>query len=80
MVMMYSELFKCILLSTQGLTVLFHGAPGTGKTLTAEAIGYEVGKPLKVCVVCVYVCVRARACVCVHVCVTSVMYSVINYQ
>lgn len=33
---------------TEGLTVLFHGAPGTGKTLAAEAIGYEVGKPLKV--------------------------------
>lgn len=32
----------------QGLTVLFHGAPGTGKSLTAEAVGYEVGKPLKV--------------------------------
>ncbi|XP_065889621.1 uncharacterized protein [Dysidea avara] len=33
---------------TEGLTVLLHGAPGTGKTLAAEAIGYEVGKPLKV--------------------------------
>ena len=33
---------------SQGLTVLLHGAPGTGKTLAAEAIGYEVGKPLKV--------------------------------
>ena len=32
----------------QGLTVLLHGASGTGKTLSAEAIGYEVGKPLKV--------------------------------
>ena len=32
----------------QGLTCLFHGAPGTGKSLAAEAIGYEVGKPLKV--------------------------------
>ncbi|XP_019854420.1 PREDICTED: uncharacterized protein LOC105313451 [Amphimedon queenslandica] len=32
----------------QGLTVLFHGAPGTGKSLAAEAVGYEVGKPLKV--------------------------------
>ena len=34
----------------QGITVLLHGAPGTGKSLAAEAIGYEVGKPLKVCV------------------------------
>ena len=32
----------------QGLTVLLHGPPGTGKTLAAEAIGYEVGRPLKV--------------------------------
>jgi SpoVK/Ycf46/Vps4 family AAA+-type ATPase len=31
----------------QGLTVLFHGLPGTGKSLAAEAVGYEVGKPLK---------------------------------
>lgn len=33
----------------QGITVLLHGAPGTGKSLAAEALGYEVGKPLKVC-------------------------------
>ena len=32
----------------KGLTVLLHGSPGTGKTLVAEAIGYEVGKALKV--------------------------------
>ena len=32
----------------QGITVLLHGAPGTGKSLASEAIGYEVGKPLKV--------------------------------
>ena len=32
----------------KGLTCLFHGVPGTGKTLAAEAVGYEVGKPLKV--------------------------------
>ena len=33
---------------TKGLTLLLHGPPGTGKTLVAEAIGYEVGKALKV--------------------------------
>ena len=38
----------CYIVHPQGLTVLFHGASGTGKTLAAEAIGYEVGKPLKV--------------------------------
>jgi len=32
----------------QGVTVLLHGAPGTGKSLAASALGYEVGKPLKV--------------------------------
>ena len=55
---------------SQGLTVLFHGSPGTGKTLAAEAIGYEVGRPLKVfcvCVVCMFVCVRACGCVCARV-------------
>ena len=36
------------LCSVQGLTVLLHGPPGTGKSFAAEAIGYEVGKPLKV--------------------------------
>ena len=30
-----------------GTTALFHGPPGTGKTLTAEAIGYELGRPVK---------------------------------
>lgn len=28
--------------------MLFHGQPGTGKSLAAEAVGYEVGKALKV--------------------------------
>ena len=31
-----------------GVTMLFHGAPGTGKTATAEAIARELGKPLLV--------------------------------
>ena len=58
-IVMYYEiiLFYC----PQGLTALFHGAPGTGKSLAAEAIGYEVGKPLKV--LCVCACV---VCVCMH--------------
>ena len=55
--------------------MLLHGAPGTGKTLAAEAIGYEVGKPLKVsaCVctrarVCVFVCMSRSVCVFVCMC------------
>jgi len=32
----------------QGMAVLIHGAPGTGKTLAAEALGYDLGCPLKV--------------------------------
>ena len=52
----------------QGLTVLFHGAPGTGKSLAAEAIGYEVGKPLKVLYMCVCECVCVL-CACMYVCV-----------
>jgi len=32
-----------------GTVCLFTGEPGTGKTLAAEAVGFETGKPLKVC-------------------------------
>ena len=32
----------------QGITALFHGEPGTGKTLAAEAIGFDVGRPLMI--------------------------------
>ena len=45
-------MFCATIFCPQGLTVLFHGTPGTGKTLAAEAIGYEVGKPLKVTTKC----------------------------
>jgi len=31
-----------------GISVLFHGPPGTGKTLAASAIGFDLGKPLKI--------------------------------
>ena len=30
-----------------GTVALFHGPPGTGKTLSAEAVGYELGRPLR---------------------------------
>lgn len=30
-----------------GSVVVFHGEPGTGKTTAAEALGFEIGKPLK---------------------------------
>ena len=31
----------------RGTVALFHGPPGTGKTLSAEAVGYELGRPLR---------------------------------
>jgi SpoVK/Ycf46/Vps4 family AAA+-type ATPase len=30
-----------------GTTALFYGPPGTGKSLTAEAVAYELGRPIK---------------------------------
>jgi len=32
----------------QGISALFHGNPGTGKTMAAEAIGFDVGRPLMI--------------------------------
>lgn len=34
--------------ASRGVSALLHGPPGTGKTLAAEAIGYDLGRPLKV--------------------------------
>jgi SpoVK/Ycf46/Vps4 family AAA+-type ATPase len=34
--------------TSKGIAALFYGPPGTGKTMAAEAIGYDLGKPLKV--------------------------------
>ncbi len=43
-----------------GTTCLFSGAPGTGKTLAAEAVGYETGRPLKVGEQFMYLRTRVR--------------------
>lgn len=40
--------FKEIFPEAGGVTVLFHGTSGTGKTITAEAIAFETGKTLKI--------------------------------
>ena len=34
--------------STSGISVLFHGVSGTGKTMAAETIGFDLGRPLLV--------------------------------
>jgi AAA+ superfamily predicted ATPase len=39
--------FKSVITYGYGNIILFYGPPGTGKTMTAEAIGYETGCPLK---------------------------------
>jgi AAA+ superfamily predicted ATPase len=35
-------------IKNQGTTILFYGGRGTGKSLAAEIIGFECGKPLKI--------------------------------
>lgn len=67
-----------------GTVCLFTGEPGTGKTLAAEAVGFETGKPLKVrptshlfCLLLSYFCMSAvfallcKPCKCLNVCSTS---------
>ena len=34
--------------TTPGVSCLFCGTPGSGKTMAAEAIGFDLGRPLKV--------------------------------
>lgn len=33
---------------TQGTSAIFYGPPGTGKTFAAEAIAYELGRPIRI--------------------------------
>lgn len=40
--------FEKIHRSTTGISALFTGAPGTGKSMAAEAIGFDLGRPLLV--------------------------------
>ena len=47
--------------------MLLHGAPGTGKSKAAEALGYEVGKPLKASllpILCVFILCLIRMSIC----------------